>query len=179
VTQDSLAEAYLLYAEIQRASDGHGGSCSGQVPVVLQYEAECLMVMNISKLQEIRELSLRWLATKRDGLIYEQIIGRPYTREEKRRLAADTENIRHSPCPMLVDGICILNTKPVSCLVVPQAIQSRIASLEALAESKSLCPHQYGPLPSFIAAKLDKQELISLVKEGVVPDAALALSHIP
>ena len=150
------------------------------MPVVLQYEAECLMVMNVSVLAVMREVSLAWATTKRDGLeMYERITGRPYTREEKRRLAAETENIRQSPCPMLKDNKCILRTKPVGCLAVPQGIRSRIASLGAVAESKSSCPHQYGPLPSFIAAKLNRQELVSLVQEGVVPDAALALSRIP
>jgi hypothetical protein len=164
--------------EIQRALvHGNGascGTCPGRVPVVLRIEAECLIANNVAVLTNAREASLRWLISKHDGIqMYEGITNRPYTREEKARLAGETEIIRTATCPYSENNTCILHTKPLRCLC------SDVSSHESRLRQVSPLVPDYGPLPTYIVAKLDKSELLSLIQSGEVPDAVLALSRTP
>lgn len=182
---DNHMQAYLLMEEIQRGLAEHEGglSCSGTVPVVLQLEAEHIaswFALKHDRAQELVAICLEWITARRDGLqMYEKIIGRAYTQEEKHHLDKEIRAIRLGGCPFLRENGCILPIRPIKCWQIPLEIQSRIISLETSA--RTLMPHlnEYGVLPTLLAAKLNRPQLTALINEGRVPDAVLALSHTP
>lgn len=187
MSDDRLIEAYLLLEEIQRgpaARQDGGLACSGQVPVVLQLEAEWIisrMSLMPDKLRDIRNICLRWTTSKHNGLqMYEKVTGRAYTRQEKFRLAGEIDVVKASACPFvsIKDG-CMLPVQPLRCLLIPKSMRSKMAHLQEFTSTHlpNLC--EYGFLPTLIASKLDRPQLKALIQEGRVPDAALAMSQIP
>lgn len=183
---DNLTTAYLLLEEIQRGLAGEAGqsvvACTGQVPVVLQLEAEWMiswMALMPDKLRDIRDICLRWTTSRHNGLqMYEKVTGRAYTRQEKFRLAGEIDVIKASACPFMRNG-CMLSAQPLRCLLVPPSMRSKMASLQELARTHLPNLSEYGFLPTLIASKLDRPQLKALIREGRVPDAALAMSQIP
>jgi len=110
--------------------------------------------------------SLRWLGEHVAGLeVYEKIMGRPYTEEEKRRLTKEVELVSGLSCPL--HGVILCG--------VPDEFRPQVATeINNALDWLPLSYLRWGFLPALIAAELAPRDLELLIQDGKIPDAKIS-----
>ena len=104
-------------------------------------------------------LAIEWLTTRHPGLsLYEGISGRPYSREEKDRIAVETAAVAALPCPFHSEGGCAIGS-----------LGPDFNRVEETAKAP------YGWLPTLVARWCDRDGYRGLVRARAVADAKVAL----
>lgn len=110
--------------------------------------------------------SLAWLAESVEGLeVYERILGRSYTSDERSRLTKEIEIVSGLPCP--VHGCIMCGIEDILRPEVSLEINNALDFLP-------LGYLRWGFLPALIAAELAPGDLESMVKNGRVADAKIS-----
>ncbi len=109
-------------------------------------------------------LALAWLVERHEGLqLYEGITGRPYTVEEKDRIGAETGYVAAAICPYFVG---------------PEECRVRRLCSDPPVEADRL-RQRFFWLPTAVARSLAKEQFHTLVADGHVADAKVAILTRP
>jgi hypothetical protein len=163
------SEAYLrAYDALQKVRNKWvGGNYEGhKVSRATRFEVKAMLSDPSINRDSLLSDSFTWLTERMEGLeIYEGIMGRSYTPDERSRLTKEVELIASMPCPM--HGIILCS--------IPDELVSQVAT--EINNALGFLPSNYlrwGFLPAMIVAELAPKDLESMIRHGRVADAKIS-----
>lgn len=138
--------------------------CKLTVPIVsIAWARHILGQLTNAERTSLIEPSIAWLVEQHEGLqVYEGILDRDYTQEERKEIAFDQGVVADLPCPFVALDEC-----PIKRLGIGYTYESEYGRVE------------YLWLPTIAMRELDRSTLRSLIRQHAVADAKAAFATRP